>query len=263
MEAVRRGIWEPEPEQKRTGSGLSRSRSSRSASSAGRRPGSRAATLEDYRDMTTHLLSMVPTVAEALIALHRPQRGRGTVLFRHVLERLPASLFHGGAEGVTIFVPVDGAFVGAGLASWRPECLDVHVVPAALSMTDLQGAGALNTQGMLRPSSSMSRASSRGSVRPSSRAGDRYEEEAMGQADTRTRAEIDEQSRRRREDTDSGARTVGLLGKDRLRVQTDEKGKVQLWVDGDSWPARKATILKTDIMCRGGTIIHLVDKILF
>ena len=276
LETTRAGLIEAELPSKRVDSGMGSRR--RSLSPRPRTPGGRVATLEDYREMSTRLLSMIPTVLEALVSLHRPHRGRGTVLFRHVLHRLPESLLWGGANGVTIFVPVDVAFVGAGLASWRPECLDVHVLPVALSLTDLQGCSALNTQGMLRPSSVSSvgsrgsrgggsRGGGRGGSRAiASRAGDRYGEDAgagLPPSETMSRVELAAQKQRRRDDTDSGARSLGMLGRDRLRVQTDVTGKVKLWVDGDTLPVRKATILKTDIMCRGGTILHLVDKILF
>ena len=105
-------------------------------------------------------------------------------------------------DGVTIFVPNDGAFLGLPAEeAFEHACWGVHIVDGPYSVADL---------------------SDQAKVQP------------------------------RHEDV----RHV-------LRFRFDMRGVCTTWLDSDSKPPRKARILKSNIKCAGGTIIHVVDKILY
>jgi hypothetical protein len=48
-----------------------------------------------------------------------------------------------------------------------------------------------------------------------------------------------------------------------LRVRTDLAGRPAVWVVGDSDPPRKATVIVQDLKVDGGTIVHVIDRILY
>ena len=48
-----------------------------------------------------------------------------------------------------------------------------------------------------------------------------------------------------------------------IRTRMDLGGTFTFWLCGDSEPRRKANVIKGDVAVLGGTVIHIVDKILF
>ena len=48
-----------------------------------------------------------------------------------------------------------------------------------------------------------------------------------------------------------------------LRFRFDMRGVCTVWLDSDSKPPRKARIVKSNVKCAGGTILHVIDKILY
>lgn len=48
-----------------------------------------------------------------------------------------------------------------------------------------------------------------------------------------------------------------------LRAKLNIKGKYECWIHGDSHPPSKAKVVKADIICQNGTVIHLVNRVLY
>lgn len=56
---------------------------------------------------------------------------------------------------------------------------------------------------------------------------------------------------------------LDLEPKHALRVRTDMEGNPSVWVVGDSDPPRKSLIIKGNVKCASGVIIHVIDRILY
>ncbi|KAJ1453457.1 hypothetical protein M885DRAFT_443663 [Pelagophyceae sp. CCMP2097] len=48
-----------------------------------------------------------------------------------------------------------------------------------------------------------------------------------------------------------------------LRCKHDARGGRVIWLESDSLPPRTARVIVKDVQCAGGTIIHVVDRILY
>ena len=48
-----------------------------------------------------------------------------------------------------------------------------------------------------------------------------------------------------------------------LRFRFDTRGACVVWLDSDPEPPRRAKLVARDVRCARGTILHVVDKILY
>ena len=48
-----------------------------------------------------------------------------------------------------------------------------------------------------------------------------------------------------------------------LRFRFDPRGAATVWLDSDPNPPRRAKLMKRDIRCSGGAVVHVVDTVLY